>query len=130
MCFLLAEGKRRGSSPSFYYDHGKKFPSLFLEGRQYISSLHIFVFMSRFLGETRSFGYRKYTLRGKQDWNPIIPNFIIWFRHGSLLHRIGLLLQLLIWNWIFFAESCDEGATSDHYIKKEAQRSYRGRFFK
>ena len=41
---------------------------------------------------------------------------------------IGLLLQLLIWNWIFFAESCEEGATSDHYIKKKLKSYIEGAF--
>ena len=46
------------------------------------------------------------------------------------LHLIDLFLQLMIWNWFFFAESCEEGATSVYFIRKEAQRPYRGRFLK
>ena len=40
---------------------------------------------------------------------------------------IGLFLQLLILNSNFFAESCEEGASSVHCIRKEAWRSYRER---
>ena len=39
-----------------------------------------------------------------------------------------ITVMLLIWNWIFFAESCNEGTTSDHYIKKKLKGHIEGAF--
>ena len=53
-----------------------------------------------------------------------------WSREKAIQGYNRLITSAVVWNEFFFAESCDEGATSDHYIKIVPQRSYRGRFFK